>query len=82
MTRTTLFNLYGAQAVHLPDDVAFPDGVRSVVVFKDGSRRVIAPADTAWDDFFAAPGMDLGERDQPAAPPPTVSPPTPRHTAR
>jgi len=27
---------------------------------------VIAPADVSWDDFFEAPGVDLGERDQPA----------------
>ncbi|WP_238331324.1 MULTISPECIES: hypothetical protein [Acetobacter] len=29
----------------------------------DGSSP---PADVAWDDFFAAPGVDLGERNQPA----------------
>jgi antitoxin VapB len=28
---------------------------------------VIVPADAAWDDFFDAPGVDLGERAQPAA---------------
>lgn len=63
MTRTTLFQSNGAQAVRLPNNVAFPDGVRSVAVFKDGNRRVIAPEDSAWDDFFDAPGIDLGERD-------------------
>jgi antitoxin VapB len=65
MTRTTLFQSNRSQAVRLPKDVAFPDGVRTVVVLRDGKRRVIAPADAAWDDFFDAPGVDLGAREQP-----------------
>jgi antitoxin VapB len=32
---------------------------------RDGCRRIIVPADAAWDDFFAAPGIELAERDQP-----------------
>ncbi len=54
-----------SQVVLLPKDVAFPDNVRDVVFQRDGVRRVIVPADRAWDDFFAAPGVDLGERNQP-----------------
>lgn len=68
MTRTTLFQSNRSQAVRLPKDVAFPEGVRSVTVLRDGKRRVIVPSDAVWDDFFEAPGVDLGERDQPAAP--------------
>jgi hypothetical protein len=30
------------------------------------TRRIIAPAETSWDDFFDAPGVDLGTREQPA----------------
>jgi antitoxin VapB len=67
MTRTTLFQSNRSQAVRLPKDVAFPEGVRTVTVLRDGKRRVIAPADCGWDDFFDAPGVDLGERDQPQA---------------
>ena len=66
MTRTTLFQSNRSQAVRLPKDVAFPDSVRAVAVLRDGKRRVIVPADAIWDDFFDAPGVDLGERDQPA----------------
>jgi antitoxin VapB len=66
MTKTTLFQSNRSQAVRLPKDVAFPAGVRSVTVLRDGKRRVIVPSDTAWDDFFDTPGIDLGERDQPA----------------
>lgn len=65
MTRTTLFLSNRSQAVRLPKDVAFPDGVREVRVLRDGRRRVIVPADGVWDDFFAQPGVDLGERNQP-----------------
>jgi antitoxin VapB len=67
MTRTNLFQSNRSQAVRLPKDVAFPEGVRDVAILRDGARRVIVPADRIWDDFFAAPGVDLGARDQPAA---------------
>ena len=67
MTRTTIFHSNRSQAVRLPKDVAFPEGVRSVTILRDGKRRVIVPADAVWDDFFDAPGIDLGEREQPEA---------------
>lgn len=65
MTRTTLFHSNRSQAVRLPKDVAFPEGVREVAILKDGARRVIVPANSLWDDFFAASGIDLPEREQP-----------------
>ena len=67
MTRTTLFQSNRSQAVRLPKDVAFPEGVRAVEIVREGRRRVIVPADAAWDDFFDEPGLDLPDRDQPAA---------------
>lgn len=67
MNRTTLFQSNRSQAVRLPKEVAFPAGVRSVAILRDGKRRVIVPADAIWDDFFDAPGVDLGERNQPEA---------------
>ncbi|OHB32370.1 MAG: AbrB family transcriptional regulator [Phenylobacterium sp. RIFCSPHIGHO2_01_FULL_70_10] len=67
MSRTTLFQSNRSQAVRLPKDVAFPEGVRTVTIIRDGKRRVIIPADAAWDDFFDAAGIDLGARDQPKA---------------
>lgn len=67
MTRTTVFQSNRSQAVRLPKDVAFPAGVREVTVLRDGKRRVIVPTDSVWDDFFDAPGIDLGEREQPPA---------------
>ncbi|WP_269769760.1 type II toxin-antitoxin system VapB family antitoxin [Flavisphingomonas formosensis] len=60
-----MFQSNRSQAVRLPKDVAFPAGVREVTILRDGMRRVIVPADRAWDDFFAARGIDLGDRDEP-----------------
>ncbi len=65
MTRTKLFQSNRSQAVRLPKDVAFPQGVKEVAIFRDGARRMIVPANALWDDFFAAPGIDLPERAQP-----------------
>jgi antitoxin VapB len=65
MTRTTVFRSNRSQAVRLPKDVAFPAEVKEVTVLRDGKRRVIVPANAVWDDFFDAPGIDLGSRDQP-----------------
>ena len=65
MARTTVFLSNRSQAVRLPKDVAFPAGTREVTVLRDGKRRVITPSDAVWDDFFDAPGAELGERTQP-----------------
>jgi len=67
VTNTKLFLSNRSQAVRLPKDVAFPDGVKEVTILRDGARRVIVPANAAWDDFFARPGVDLPEREQPEA---------------
>ena len=67
MTRTKLFRSNRSQAVRLPKDVAFPEGVTEVTVLRDGRRRVIVPVNAIWDDFFDAPGIDLPPREQPLA---------------
>lgn len=66
LTRTSLFLSNRSQAVRLPKAVAFADGVREVVIVPDGPRRIIAPAEAAWDDFFETKGINLGDRHQPA----------------
>jgi antitoxin VapB len=65
MHHTTLFRSNRSQAVRLGKEVAFPDTVREVTVLKEGKRRIIVPRDAVWDDFFASPGTDLPDRDQP-----------------
>jgi antitoxin VapB len=67
MNKTPIFQTNRSQAVRLSKTVAFPEHVKDVIVLRDGPRRVIVPADASWDDFFAAPGIDLGARDQPVA---------------
>ena len=66
LTRTTLFLSNRSQAVRLPKAVAFDSTLKDVGIIPDGARRIIAPADATWDDFFTAPGTDLPERIQPA----------------
>ena len=65
LARTTLFLSNRSQAVRLPKAVAFDGGLKDVVIIPDGPRRIIAPANAAWDDFFAASGIPLPERNQP-----------------
>lgn len=67
MSRTTLFQSNRSQAVRLPKDVAFPEGVREVTILREGGRRIIVPSNSVWDDFFSEPGVDLDERIQPTA---------------
>ena len=67
VVETRLFKSNKSQAVRLPKDVAFPEDAHEVAIIRDGKRRIIAPADSSWDDFFAAPGIDIDLRDQPPA---------------
>jgi antitoxin VapB len=66
--QTTLFRSNRSQALRLPKDLAFPEGVKEVRVIKVGKSRQVLPADAVWDDFFAGPGIDLPEREQPPLP--------------
>ena len=63
--RSSLFKSNRSQAVRLPKELAFPDGVKQVAIRKVGKARIILPADAAWDDFFDRPGADLALREQP-----------------
>lgn len=69
VTRTSVFQTNRSQAVRLPKDVAFPPNVTDVVILRDGPRRIIVPAESIWDDFFASPGVDMPEREQPPVTP-------------
>jgi antitoxin VapB len=53
-TTTVIFKSNQTQAVRLPKDVAFPDGVRDVEITKIGNSRIISPVGQRWDSFFAA----------------------------
>ena len=50
--------------MRLPKAVTFGEEVRDVTILRAAPRRIIVAADATWDDFFEAPGADLGERRQ------------------
>lgn len=62
--KTRLYKSKKSQAIRLPKDVAFPPHVREVTIVREGNRRIIAPADSSWDDFFGAAGTVLEGRVQ------------------
>ena len=66
--KTVLFKSNQTQAVRLPKDVAFPEGVQEVEIIKVGNSRIICPVGHRWDSFFADPDKIsddfLTERDQ------------------
>lgn len=43
------------QAVRIPKDMEFPEGVKEVVVRKVGKRVIFVPKEALWDDFFDQP---------------------------
>lgn len=69
-TTTVIFKSNQTQAVRLPKDVAFPEGVHEVEIVKVGNSRVISPVGARWESYFARPtrtsddfmaGRDQGE---------------------
>jgi antitoxin VapB len=52
---TTIFKLNRSQAVRLPKDIAFPEGVKKVIVRKVGKSIMITPKESFWDEFFSRP---------------------------
>jgi antitoxin VapB len=54
MVRSTLFKTNRTQAVRLPKQVAFPEGIRDVEIVTLGRSRIIAPVGQRWDDLFSS----------------------------
>ncbi len=52
MVATKLFKNNTTQAVRLPREVAFPEGVTDVEILVVGEARVVVPAGRHWDFFF------------------------------
>jgi antitoxin VapB len=64
ITRTAaLFRSNRSQAVRIPKDMEFPEGVKKVVITKEGDKIVISPDGSFWDNFFEQPGIDIKEPD-------------------
>jgi antitoxin VapB len=60
-----LFKSNRNQAVRIPKDMEFPEGVKKLVVRRVGKTLIFTPLENLWDDFFDEPGVDFGSRDQP-----------------
>jgi antitoxin VapB len=52
MSIGTVFVNNRTQAVRLPLDVRFPEGVHKVKIRVKGQERIIAPIGRTWDSFF------------------------------
>jgi antitoxin VapB len=50
----TVFVNNRTQAVRLPLDVRFPEGVHKVDIRVKGQERIITPVGQTWDSFFLA----------------------------
>ena len=68
MTEASVFKTNRNQAIRLPKQLAFPEGVKRVEVFRSGQALILVPRGQRWDDFFDAPGVSadfMSEREQP-----------------
>jgi antitoxin VapB len=61
--KAALFRSNRSQAVRIPKDMEFPEGVKKVVITKEGDKIVISPDGSFWDNFFDQPGIDIKEPD-------------------
>ncbi len=52
MSTGSVFENNRTQAVRLPADSRFPDGVKRVNVRVVGADRVLSPIEKTWDSFF------------------------------
>lgn len=58
-----LFRSNRSQAVRIPKDLEFPEGVKKVSISRDGDKIIIAPEGNFWNDFFdRGPNPDFPER--------------------
>ena len=54
MSTGSVFVNNRTQAVRLPADTRFPDGVKQVNVRVVGKDRILSPVEHTWDSFFLA----------------------------
>lgn len=52
MSTGSVFENNRTQAVRLPADTRFPDGVKRVNVRVVGTDRILSPVEKTWDSFF------------------------------
>jgi antitoxin VapB len=59
--RASLFRSNRSQAVRIPKELEFAEGVKQVYVRKHGPGLEIIPVSDFWDRFFDRPGIDIEE---------------------
>jgi antitoxin VapB len=52
MSQGSVIYKNGTQAVLMPADMRFPDGVKNVTVRKIGKDLILSPVENTWDSFF------------------------------
>jgi len=52
MATGSIFVNNRTQAVRLPVETRFPEGVKKVIVRVVGKDRVLSPVENTWDSFF------------------------------
>jgi antitoxin VapB len=52
VAKSTIFKTNRSQAVRLPKEVAFPEGVKAVQISVVGNSRIITPAGSSWKEWF------------------------------
>ena len=58
-----LFKSNRSQAVRIPKDMEFPEGVKNLVIRKVGNSRILTPKESLWLEYFDQPGVpDFPER--------------------
>lgn len=61
-----VFKSNRSQAVRLPKEFAFPDGIGRVAIRRVGNEIILSPVVKSWREFAAlGPNSDFPERDQP-----------------
>jgi antitoxin VapB len=59
--KAALFKSNRNQAVRIPKDMEFAEGVKKVYIFKEGQTLTVIPVNDFWDDFFGRAGIDIQE---------------------
>lgn len=63
MKHAAIFKTNRSQAVRIPKEFAFPEGLDRVAIRREGDSIVLTPVENFWDAFFAAgPTPDFPER--------------------
>ena len=52
MSTGSIFENNKTQAVRLPAETRFPEGVKRVTVRVNGKDRILSPVENTWDSFF------------------------------